>query len=155
MPRISTLLAILNKIANGRISVTNGKKGQRRVIFTRIAAGSITSYSMGIHPNEAIIILRGRSTREQVTIDGLAIPPFGSSGPHYSGFSDFFLPFNCSYFGTAPFHPSKSNRPSLDDLNSGFYDTVSIIIGYPNEDDTMVAYERDGNALKIKVLNSA
>jgi proteasome lid subunit RPN8/RPN11 len=135
--------------------VASDKKRQRQVIITRIAADGIISYSRGLHPNEAILILRGKSTREQITVDGLVVPPFALSGPYYSGFSDFHLPFDSSYVGTAHSHPSRSNRPSLEDLNSGFYGTVSIIIAYPYEEDTMAAYDRDGNALEIKVLESA
>ena len=135
--------------------MTSEKKIQRNVIIIRMAADGIISYSKGVHPNEGILILCGKSARGQITIDGLVIPPFASSGPYYSGFSDFFLPFGSSYVGTAHSQPSKSNRPSLEDLNNGFYGTVSIIIAYPNEDDTMAAYERDGNALEIKIPNSA
>ena len=146
---------MLNKLAKSKILVTSEKKRRKQVTITRMAADGIISYSRGLHPNEAILILRGRSNRGQVAIDGLAIPPFASSGPYYSGFSDFFLPFDSSYVGTAHSHPSRSNRPSLEDLNSGFYGTVSIIIAYPYEDDTMAAYDRDGNQLEIKVLDSA
>jgi proteasome lid subunit RPN8/RPN11 len=146
---------MLNKVANGRISVTSEKKKQRRVIITRMAVDGIISYSRGLHPNEGILILRGKSTREQVIIDGLAIPPFASSGPYYSGFSDFFLPFDSSYIGTAHSHPSRSNKPSLEDLNRGFYGVVSLIIAYPYEEDTMAVYDRDGNALEIEILDSA
>ncbi len=131
------------------------EKTQRQVIITRMAADGIISYSRGLHPNEAILILRGKTTREQVTVDGLVIPPFASSGPYYSGFSDFFLPFDSSYIGTAHSHPSRSNSPSLEDLNRGFYGTISIIIAYPYEDDTMAAYDRSGNKLEIKILSSA
>lgn len=130
------------------------EKKQRQVIITRMTANGIISYSRGLHPNEAILILRGKATCEQVTVDGLVIPPFASSGPYYSGFSDFFLPFDSSYVGTAHSHPSRSNKPSLEDLNRGFYGTVSIIIAYPYEDDTMAAYDRAGNELEIKILNS-
>lgn len=122
------------------------------MVVTRSAANGIISYSRGHHPNEAILILRGRASRELITIDGLAIPPFASSGPYFSGFSDFFLPFDSSYIGTAHSHPSRSNRPSLEDLNRGFYGAVSIIIAYPYEDDTMAAYDRSGNELEIRIL---
>jgi proteasome lid subunit RPN8/RPN11 len=130
------------------------EKKQRQVIITRMTADGIISYSRGLHPNEAILILRGKVSREKVTVDGLAIPPFASSGPYYSGFSDFFLPFDSSYVGTAHSHPSRSNKPSLEDLNMGFYGTVSIIIAYPYEDNTMAAYDRAGNELEIKILDS-
>ena len=145
---------MLNKLAKSKIPVTSEKKRRKQVTITRMAADGIISYSRGLHPNEAILILRGKSTREKVIVDGLAIPPFASSGPYYSGFSDFFLPFDSSYVGTAHSHPSRSNRPSLEDLNSGFYGTVSIIIAYPYEEDTMAAYDRDGNKLEIKILNA-
>lgn len=125
---------------------------ERPVVVTRSAANGIISYSRGHHPNEAILILRGRASRELITVDGLAIPPFASSGPYFSGFSDFFLPFDSSYIGTAHSHPSRSNRPSLEDLNRGFYGAVSIIIAYPYEDDTMAAYDRSGKELEIRIL---
>ena len=124
---------------------------KRQVVISRQAADGIMSYSRGLHPNEAILILRGKATKDQITIDGLVVPPFASSGPYFSGFSDFYLPFDSSYVGTAHSHPSRSNRPSLEDLNRGFYGSVSIIIAYPYEDGTMAAYDRTGSKLEIKI----
>ena len=128
---------------------------QRQVVISRIAADGIISYSKGLHPNEGILILQGKKTREQIVIEGLVIPPFASSGPYYSGFSDFYLPYDNSYVGTVHSHPSGSNRPSLEDLNRGFYGAVSIIISYPYDDNTMAAYGQDGNRLEIKIVNRA
>jgi proteasome lid subunit RPN8/RPN11 len=130
-------------------------KKQRTVVITRMAANGIISYSKGLHPNEAILILRGKASHEKVTVDGLIIPPFASSGPYYSGFSNFFLPYDSSYVGTAHSHPGGSNRPSLEDLNRGFYGSVSIIIAYPYEDDTMAAYDETGSALEIQLIPSS
>jgi proteasome lid subunit RPN8/RPN11 len=124
---------------------------KRQVVITKTAADGIISYSRGLHPNEAILILRGKVTREQIAIDGLVVPPFASSGPYYSGFSDFYLPFDSSYVGSAHSHPSRSNSPSLEDLNRGFYGSVSIIIAHPYEYGTMAAYDRTGNKLEIKI----
>jgi proteasome lid subunit RPN8/RPN11 len=130
------------------------QKMQRLIVISRSAADGIISYSKALHPNEAILILQGRTTRDQVIIEGLVIPPFASSGPYYSGFSNFHLPFDNSYVGSAHSHPSGSNRPSLEDLNRGFYGTVSIIIARPYDDRTMAAYDRNGNKLEIKIINS-
>ncbi|HXG07585.1 MAG TPA: Mov34/MPN/PAD-1 family protein [Nitrososphaera sp.] len=127
-------------------------KKRRQVIITRMAANGIISYSRGHHPNEEILLLRGRATHDMITVDGLVIPPFAASGPYYSGFSDFFLPFDSSYVGTAHSHPGGSNRPSLEDLNRGFFGLVSIIIAYPYEDETMAAYDRSGNRLEMKIV---
>jgi proteasome lid subunit RPN8/RPN11 len=129
------------------------EKIQRLIIISRSAADGIISYSKGLHPNEALLVLQGKTTREQVIIEGLVIPPFALSGPYYSGYSNFYLPSDSSYVGSAHSHPGGSNRPSLEDLNRGFYGAVSIIIAHPYEDRTMAAYDRNGNKLEIKIIN--
>ncbi|MDQ3836854.1 MAG: Mov34/MPN/PAD-1 family protein [Thermoproteota archaeon] len=127
------------------------EKKRRLIIVSRSAIDGIISYSKGLHPNEAILILQGKITPEQVVIEGLVIPPFALSGPYYSGFSNFNLPSDSSYVGSAHSHPGGSNRPSLEDLNRGFYGAVSIIIAHPYDEATIAAYDRNGNRLKIKI----
>ncbi|MDQ3848909.1 MAG: Mov34/MPN/PAD-1 family protein [Thermoproteota archaeon] len=129
------------------------EKKQRLIIISRSAIDGIISYSKGLHPNEAILILQGMITPEQVVIEGLVIPPFALSGPYYSGFSNFNLPSDSSYVGSAHSHPSGSNKPSLEDLNRGFYGAVSIIIAHPYDEGTIAAYDRNGNRLKIKIAS--
>ncbi|HEU0143318.1 MAG TPA: Mov34/MPN/PAD-1 family protein [Nitrososphaera sp.] len=130
-------------------------KMPRQIIISRSAVNGIISYSKGLHPNEAILILQGKTSREQVIIEGLVIPPFALSGPYYSGYSNYYLPSDGSYVGSAHSHPGGSNRPSLADLNRGFYGAVSIIIAHPYEDRTMAAYDRNGNKLEIKIAGSS
>jgi proteasome lid subunit RPN8/RPN11 len=131
------------------------QKVQRLVLISRGAIDGIISYSKALHPNEAILILQGKTTREQVIIESLVIPPFASSGPYFSGFSNYHLPFDGSYVGSAHSHPGGSNRPSLEDLNRGFYGAVSIIIAHPYDDSTIAAYDRNGSKLEIKTTNSS
>jgi proteasome lid subunit RPN8/RPN11 len=131
------------------------QKTQRLIIISRNATDGIISYSKALHPNEALLILQGKTTREQIIIEGLVIPPFALSGPYYSGYSNYYLPPDSSYVGSAHSHPGGSNRPSLEDLNRGFYGSVSIIIAHPYEDRTMAAYDRNGNKLEIKITNSS
>jgi proteasome lid subunit RPN8/RPN11 len=135
--------------------VTIGKKemNQRQVVISRSATDGIISYSRSLHPNEAILILQGKTTPELIIIEGLVIPPFALSGPYYSGYSNFYLPSDASYIGSAHSHPGGSNKPSLADLNRGFYGAVSIIIAYPYEERTMAAYDRNGNNLEIKITD--
>jgi proteasome lid subunit RPN8/RPN11 len=128
------------------------EKKQRQVVISRSVTDGIISYSKGLHPNEAILILQGKMTRAQVIIEGLVIPPFSSSGPYYSGFSNYYLPFDSSYVGSAHSHPGGSNRPSPEDLNRGFYGVVSIRIAHPYEDRTIAAYDMNGNRLEIKIV---
>ena len=125
----------------------------RRIVITRQAADGIITYSKTRHPNEAILVLQGKKDKDEIVINGLIIPPFSMSGPFYSGFPVYDLPFDLSYIGTAHSHPGGSNRPSLDDLNH-FYGMVSIIISHPYEDETIGAYDRNGNSLELRIVDS-
>ena len=129
------------------------EKMQRHVIITRQAADGIITWAKTHHPNDALLVLKGKTTKEKIIVDGLVIPPFTESGPFYSGFAVHDLSYTIPHIGTAHSHPGGSNRPSFEDLNyfSGF---VSIIINHPYEDETMGAYDRNGNILEIKVVDS-
>jgi len=129
------------------------EKLQRHVIITRQAADGIITWAKTHHPNDALLVLKGKTTKEKIIVDGLVIPPFTESGPFYSGFAVHDLPYTIPHIGTAHSHPGGSNRPSFEDLNyfSGF---VSLIINHPYEDETMGAYDRNGNSLEIKVVDS-
>ena len=127
---------------------------RRRIVITRQAADGIITYSKTHHPNGAILVLQGKKDKDEIVVNGLIIPPFSMSGPFYSGFPVYDLPFDLSYIGTAHSHPGGSNRPSLDDLNH-FYGMVSIIISHPYEDRTIGAYDRNGNSLELRIVDSA
>ena len=129
------------------------QKVQRHLVITRQAADGIITWSKTHHPNDAILILQGRNTKDAIIVDGLVIPPFAQSGPFFSGFTVHDLPYTISNVGTAHSHPGGSNKPSLEDLNhfSGF---VSIIISHPYEDENIGAYDRNGTNLEIKIVDS-
>ncbi len=139
---------------------------RRRIVITRQAADGIITYSKTHHPNGAILVLQGKKDKDEIVVNGLIIPPFSMSGPFSSGFPVYdlpidlsyigtaHLPFDLSYIGTAHSHPGGSNRPSLDDLNH-FYGMVSIIISHPYEDRTIGAYDRNGNSLELRIVDSA
>lgn len=136
--------------------VFNRKKGQdetkSQVIIERQTADGIITYAKTWHPNEGILILRGKKKKNQIIIDGLVIPPFSSHGPYFSGFPTYELPFDLSYIGTAHSHPSASNRPSLEDLNN-FYGFISIIISYPYDDETIGAFDRSGKSIEVIIVD--
>jgi proteasome lid subunit RPN8/RPN11 len=127
---------------------------QKQIIITRQVADGIITFAKARHPNEMVLVLQGKSSSEKITVEGLIIPPFASSGPFYSGFPIHDLPFDSSYVGSAHSHPGGSNKPSLEDLNRGFYSSVSIIISHPYEDETIAAYNRKGEKLELKIVDS-
>ncbi|MGE0242365.1 MAG: Mov34/MPN/PAD-1 family protein [Nitrososphaeraceae archaeon] len=138
------------------VNANNNKKTKkkeielnRRIVLPKQSADGIITYSKTWHPHEGILILQGKSKKNgEVRIDGLVVPPFASSGPYYSGFPTNELPMDLSYIGTSHSHPSASNRPSLQDLNN-FFGVVSIIISYPYEYETIAAYDRNGNNIRL------
>ena len=102
------------------------------------------------HPNEGILILKGKSKNGAVSIDGLAIPPFNFTGPTFAGFPHSFLPFDNSYIGIIHSHPSGSAEPSVTDLNN-FFGLVSLIIKFPYEDDSIFAWDSGGNSIPLTI----
>jgi proteasome lid subunit RPN8/RPN11 len=135
--------------------LSKGKKADpatRKVTMTKQVADGIITYSKSWHPNEGILILKGRSKKQQIIIEGLVIPPFSTHGPYYSGFPTYDLPFDLSYVGTAHSHPGGSNRPSLEDLNN-YYGVISIIINYPYEYNTIGAFDRNGVAMDLEFVD--
>ena len=121
--------------------------------MVRKTADGIITYSKACHPNEGILILTGKSKRNQIVIDGLVVPPFSVRGPYYSGFPTYDLPFDLSYIGTVHSHPGGSNKPSIEDLNN-YYGLVSVIISYPYEDRTISAFDRNGDQFDLKIIDT-
>ena len=126
---------------------------KKQVLITRQTADGIITYSKTCHPNEGILILRGKSSKNEIVVDGLILPPFSVHGPYYSGFPSYDLPFDLSYVGTAHSHPGGSNKPSLEDLNN-YYGLVSIIINYPYTYNTIAAFDRDGNHMEFQIITA-
>ena len=125
---------------------------QKQVSIKRQAADGIITFAKSWHPNEAILILQGKKKDNTITIEGLVVPPFSSNGPYFSGFSDFFLPFDSSYIGMAHSHPGASNKPSLEDLNH-FFGLVSVIISFPYEYETIGAFDRNGDSMPVTIVD--
>lgn len=126
------------------------QRPQRRVILTESARDGIITYCKMNHPNEGILILKGKYNKGEIRIDNLVIPPFAHTGPTFAGFPHNFLPLDPSYVGTAHSHPNGVGRPSITDLHN-FFGFVSIIVRSPYEDNDLFAYDRDGNLLEVSL----
>ena len=103
------------------------------------------------HPNEMVLILKGKSNKGNVLVEGLVIPPFSETGPTFAGFPSSFLPLDLSYIGMAHSHPEGSAEPSLEDLNN-FFGLVSIIVKAPYNNEDITAWDSSGNTIPISVL---
>ncbi|MFB5629160.1 MAG: Mov34/MPN/PAD-1 family protein [Nitrosarchaeum sp.] len=127
------------------------KKTEREIKLKKEVLDSILSYCHIKHPNEAILILRGKSKKGDVLIDGLVIPPFAFNAHSSSGFPQFMLPGDTSYVGTVHSHPSGSAEPSVTDLNN-FFELISLIVRFPYEDGDIFAWDSNGNSVKLTII---
>jgi proteasome lid subunit RPN8/RPN11 len=105
------------------------------------------------HPNEGILILKGKSKNGEIKIDGLVIPPFSETGPTFAGFPHSFLPFDMSYLGIVHSHPSGSAEPSVTDLHN-FFGLVSLIVKFPYDDDSIFAWDSSGNSIPLSIIQN-
>jgi proteasome lid subunit RPN8/RPN11 len=127
------------------------KKFDRLVSLKKDVVDSISSYCKIKHPNESILILKGKSKDGNILIDGLVIPPFSHTGPTFAGFPHSFLPFDMSYFGIVHSHPSGSAEPSLTDLHN-FFGLVSLIVQFPYGDEDIFAWDSKGDSIKLEIV---
>jgi proteasome lid subunit RPN8/RPN11 len=129
----------------------NLKKSDREVILKKDVRDGILSFCKIKHPNEGILILRGKNRKGIITIDGLIIPPFAYGGTTYSGFPHYRLPADTSYVGIIHSHPSGSAKQSITDQNN-FWGLISLIVKYPYDDDDIFAWDSKGNSVKLTVV---
>ncbi len=127
------------------------KKLERKISLTKDARDGILSFCKMNHPNEGILILRGKSKRGDVYIDELVVPPFSETGADFAGFPHNPLPLDLSYVGIVHSHPSGPAKPSLTDLDN-FFGLVSIIVKSPYEDDDIFAWDSDGRELPLAIV---
>ena len=127
------------------------KKIERKVSIKQEALDGILSYCKLKHPNECILILRGKSKNRNIVIESLVIPPFSETGPTFAGFPNSMLPLDTSYVGVVHSHPAGSAKPSMEDLNN-FFGLVSLIVQSPYENEDIYAWDRDGNSVKISII---
>ena len=127
------------------------EKLERKVSLKKDARDGIISYCKMKHPNEAVLILRGKSKKGNITIDGLIIPPFSYTDTTFAGFPNSFLPLDTSYVGIVHSHPKGSEKPSITDLNN-FFGLVSVTVKSPYDDDDIFAWDSKGDPIEITVI---
>ena len=124
---------------------------EREIQLKKEVLDSILSYCHMKHPDEGILILRGKSKKGNVLIDGLVVPPFSFSAHSSSGFPRHMLPGDLSYMGTVHSHPSGNEHPSVTDLNN-FFQLISLIVRFPYGNDDIFAWDSNGNSVKLTII---
>ena len=123
------------------------------VRFEKSVADSILSYAIGAYPKEAILLLRGRTEKDVMLINGVLIPPLATHGSGFSSFPHMMLPMDLSVIGVSHSHPSGSLRPSIHDLNH-FYGKIMVITAYPFQSYSDIgAFNSHGDRLLHEIVS--
>ncbi|MEM3011645.1 MAG: Mov34/MPN/PAD-1 family protein [Candidatus Bathyarchaeia archaeon] len=122
------------------------------VLITHEVLESILQHAKHVHPKEMILLLRGKTSKNQIKITDLIIPPFFTHGRGFSGFQPHMLPMDFSLIGLVHSHPSGILLPSTEDLNR-MYGRIMMIVGFPyNGIENIAVYDRQGQMLKLQVI---
>jgi proteasome lid subunit RPN8/RPN11 len=99
------------------------------------------------HPNEIIVLLRGKRVFEDMIVTEYLIPPFGFGTRNYASFPSHMLPMDMTLIGTAHSHPSGKVTPSVGDHHN-FFGVIMVIVGPPYDQKTIAVYNKQGELLR-------
>lgn len=102
------------------------------------------------HPNEVVVLLRGKRESENLIVTEYLIPPFGFGGRRSASFPAHMLPLDLTLIGTAHSHPSGNVNPSTGDFHN-FYGRIMMITGPPYGQQNVAIYNKKGESLKIQL----
>lgn len=119
-----------------------------KVFINRQTLRGILSFAQDIHPNELVLLLRGKRKKDAFFIEEFLFPPFASSGRGFAQFPPHMLPIDFSILGTAHSHPSGSAKPSTIDVNR-FYGRIMMIVAYPYREESVIVFNSKGESLPI------
>ena len=125
---------------------------RRQIILAQSVVVSILEYAKACHPQEAILLLTGKTSKDKIFVKEVEVPPLAVHGSSFSNFPLYMLPIDFSVVGTAHSHPSGVLKPSVADLNN-FYGRIMVITAYPySSKEDISVFDRDGNIVEYEVL---
>ncbi len=127
----------------------------QKVVIEGTVLDSLLTYSRMSHPQEGILLLRGKTRKGVVEVTGVTIPPAAIHSRTYSSFNWWMIPVDLSYIGVAHSHPSGYAVPSHQDLlhSSG---RIMIIMGYPYANESSLGvFDHKGNRVPFEIRREA
>lgn len=121
------------------------------MVIKRQVLDSVLSYSKMAYPSEGILLLRGKTKKGVVEVEGVVIPPNAIHGRAFSGFGWWMVPIDLSYVGVAHSHPSGYAVPSHQDVLH-VTGKIMVIAGAPYSDESCLkVYNTHGEPLPFEV----
>ena len=123
------------------------------VRFEKSVIDSILSHAIDTYPREAILLLRGKKSGDELLINDIVVPPLATHGVGFSGFPSFMLPLDLRVVGVSHSHPSGHLEPSSYDLNH-FYGRIMVITAYPFQSYSDIAvFDKEGSRLRWQLTS--
>jgi len=123
----------------------------QKVVLSKDVVDSLLSYSKMAHPNEGILLMRGKTKKGVVEVTSVMIPPGALHAKSFSSFNWFMIPLDSSYLGVAHSHPSGYAIPSHEDLIHAT-GRLMVIMGFPYNDASCVGvFDREGKRIPFEV----
>ncbi len=111
---------------------------------------AIQSLAEDNHPNEVVVLLRGKRQDGGYVVTEYLIPPFGVGSRGSASFPAHMLPMDFTIIGTAHSHPSGSVTPSTGDFHN-FYGRLMMILGPPYNSANIAVYNKQGDQLPVQI----
>ena len=106
-----------------------------------------------LYPKESILLLRGKKTKNLITVTDLLVPPLASYGRGFAHIPLHMMPMDFSVVGSVHSHPSGNFMPSSTDLNH-IFGRVLMIVAFPFLSERNVAiYDHNGERLILDVTD--
>ncbi len=123
----------------------------KRVVLKKDVLVDLLEISKHLHPNEAIVLLRGKEAKQDIVIEEVLLAPASVYGDGFSGFRLDMLPIDFSIIGVAHSHPSGIPVPSVKDLNNMIGKVLIIVVAPYLSEKHIVAYNGRGESLQVVV----
>jgi len=129
------------------------KVAATRLVFQSSVVEGLLAYSKSFHPQEGILLLKGKITKGVISVTGLGIPPMSEHAEDAVSFPTFMLPIDTAFIGIVHSHPSGELRPSEADLENTF-GGIMAIAAYPYESlKDLGIFDREGNRVPFEVVS--
>jgi proteasome lid subunit RPN8/RPN11 len=104
-----------------------------------------------LYPKETILLLRGKKSKDSISVLELVVPPLATYGRGFANIPLHMLPMDFSIVGTVHSHPSGNLTPSDVDFNH-FFGRILMIVGFPFAGEQNVAvYNSRGEKLPLHI----
>ena len=122
------------------------------VLVERGLLGEMLMFAKERHPKEAVLMLRGKVSRESITITDYLFPPYATTNSVSASYPIHMLPIDFSIVGTAHSHPSGSLQLSAVDMNN-MYGRISVLMGFPYGLGDVAAFNKQAERLIVRVTD--